>query len=356
MHIRSKAAAQQRVDQIQAFRAELQQLEQFQQLTLTDNQRDSIGQYHQRVIADLSREFDIDASSRDKQLSLGMKITSFIGALAFGASIGFTFYHFWGDISQIAQIAILCLSPVILLLATWRVAQRESSGYFTKLLSFVCLMAFVLNLMVLGRMFNVMPSENAFLVWAALALLLAYAADTRLLLAAGIVCIAYFISARVGVWSGMYWINVSDRPENFFIAAVLLFLLPRLPHQRFSGFDVIYRVFAMLLFFIPVLVLANYGKASYLSLYLDRDIIEGCYQLAGFAVSALAIWLGIRKHWPEVVNSGNVFFTIFLYTKLFDWFWDWMPKFVFFLLIGLLAMLMLTVFKRLRAHSEQVKS
>ncbi len=32
------------------------------------------------------------------------------------------------------------------------------------------------------------------------------------------------------------------------------------------------------------------------------------------------------------MNTGNVFFTIFLYTKFYDWWWDWMPKYLFFLL------------------------
>ena len=39
---------------------------------------------------------------------------------------------------------------------------------------------------------------------------------------------------------------------------------------------------------------------------------------------------------------------IFLYTKFFDWWWEWLPKWLFFLLIALSAVLLLLVFQRLR--------
>jgi len=95
-----------------------------------------------------------------------------------------------------------------------------------------------------------------------------------------------------------------------------------------------------------VLILSNWGAVSYMD--LTREAIEAIYQVVGFLVSAAAIWMGIKKRWPEVVNTGNVFFTIFLYTKFYDWWWDWMPKYLFFLVIGLTAILMLLLFKRLR--------
>ena len=80
----------------------------------------------------------------------------------------------------------------------------------------------------------------------------------------------------------------------------------------------------------------------------ENDIIEGMYQVAGFIISGLVIWYGMRRGWADVVNTGNVFFVIFLYTKLFDWWWEIMPKYLFFLVIGLFSVLLLFIFKRLR--------
>lgn len=346
MPVKSKADAQRRADQIKYFQAELEIIEQKNIISLQDSQRSAIANYHENLIAQLSSDFDIDSSKREKQLSLGMKIASFLGALGLAASVFFLFYQFWGRFSTGIQVFILIVAPLIGLAATMYASHREKTGYFSKLLGLVSFACFVLNLSMFGQIFNIAPSVNAFLVWAIFAFILAYASDARLLLAAGIICIASFLSAQTGTWSGCYWIHFGERPENFFPAAFILFMVPFFPHHKFSGFTVIYRVFALLLFFIPVLVLSNWGMISYMD--LTKNAVEIIYQLAGFLFSAAAIWLGIQKGWPEVVNTGNVFFTIFLYTKFYDWWWDWMPKYLFFLVIGLTAILMLLIFKRLR--------
>jgi uncharacterized membrane protein len=105
-------------------------------------------------------------------------------------------------------------------------------------------------------------------------------------------------------------------------------------------------VFGLLTLLLAVLVLGNWGYGSYLT--WDADIVEGFYQLVGFALSGLAIYWGIRKQMGEVFNTGTVFFVIFLYTKFFDWWWESMPKYLFFLILGLLAILFLLVIRRLR--------
>lgn len=346
MPVKSKAEAQKRADQIECFQSELANLEADNILSLDENQRSAMVGYHEKLLAHMAAVFDIDASRREKQLSLGMKIASFLGALGLAASVFFLFYQFWGRFPTNLQVFILVAAPLAGLSATLFAAMHESTGYFSKLLGMVSFACFVLNLSMLGQIFNIIPSDSAFLVWAIFAFILAYAIDARLLLAAGIICVSCFLASRMGTWAGCYWIHFGERPENFFPAALIFFLVPQLPHKRFSDFDGVYRVFGMLLFFLPVLILSNWGVISYLD--LNRDTVEVIYQLAGFVFSAAAIWLGIRKSWPEVVNTGNVFFTIFLYTKFYDWWWDWMPKYLFFLVIGLSAILILLVFKRLR--------
>ncbi len=348
----SKADAQRRADRISEFQSELRALEDEEVLSLHQEQRSAVATYHDNLLTQLAATFDIDANSHERQLSLGMKIASFLGALALGASIFFLFYQFWGRFPTTLQVLILIAAPMLSLAVTMLLAQKERSGYYTKLSAMVTFVCFVLNLSMLGQIFNITPSPNAFFVWALFSFLLAYASDTRLLLAAAIVSSTFFLSAQAGTWSGLYWFGFGERPENFFPAALLLFLASFAAHNGFSGFRVIYRVFAMLIFFLPVLILSHWGAISYLP--LDQTIIEGSYQVAGFLFSAAAIWLGIKKEWPDLVNTGNVFFTLFLYTKFFDWWWEWMPKYLFFLIIALASIAMLFVFKRLRRTSTLV--
>ncbi len=349
MSIKTKADAQKKVDQIVAFQNELEELRHDNVLVLTESQHSGLIHHHSTLISQMKEVYDVDASKREKQLSIGMKISSFLGALALGASIFFLFYQFWGHFPTAIQVTILLISPLSGALLTMFLTMKFSDGYYSKLAAMVTFACFVLNLLMLGRIFNITPSENAFMVWSAFAFVLAYAADARLLLATGIISLACFLSARAGTWFGCYWIHFGERPENFFFAAVLLFLVPLVfKHKKFSEFPIIYRVFAMIIFFIPVLILSNWGYASYL--YLHPNIIEAMYQIIGFFLSGVAIWAGIRYGWQDTVNTGNVFFVILLYTKFFDWWWDWMPKYLFFLVIGLTSILFLVVFKRIRNY------
>jgi uncharacterized membrane protein len=237
-------------------------------------------------------------------------------------------------------------------LTMW-IQGRDATGYFTKLAALVTVVCFVLNVVMLGQIFNITPSDKALIPWAALAFLLAYSCDLRLLLVAGIICIASFVSARFGTWGGLYWLDFGQRPENFFPVALALFFIPQiLKHDRYLGFAAIYRIFGMLTLFIPMLVLANWGAISYL--HFDPSTIEILYQVLGFVLSGAAIWFGLYRHWPHVINTGVTLFVIFLYTKFFDWWWQIMPKFLFFLIVALTAILFLVVLRRLRTKGYKL--
>jgi uncharacterized membrane protein len=347
----NKQKAQQRAEQIQAFYNEISLLEDADMLRLDDDQRQRISHYHEGLLKSLTDAYDIDTSSRQRQLSRGMKIVSFIGALALAASVFFLFHQFWGYFGTPLQVSILVAAPLMTLYVTYWVSQREATGYFAKMLSMVSFVCFVLNLVMLGQIFNITQSENVLLLFAVYGVLLAYAFDVRLLLAMGILAFAGFIAARTYTWSGMYWLSTGERPENFFIPAVLIFTVPLLwKQEKYSGFTPVYRVFGSLLFLVPVLVLSNWGASSYLP--WDPSVIEGAYQVTGFVLSAALIALGIRKHWPDVINTGNAFFVLFLYTKFFDWWWEIMPKYLFFLVIALTSLLLLYLYKHLRRHSQ----
>jgi uncharacterized membrane protein len=349
-----RAEAQQRADEIHVFRLELERLGRDGVLVLSEDQQSSVAQHHERLLAELSRDFDIDRDVREKKLSLGMKIASFLGALALAASVFFLFRQFWGRFAIPVQVTILVGAALGTFAATLLIRERDASGYFTKLAAMVAFACFVLDVAMLGQIFSITPSDKAFIAWAAYALLLAYACELRLLLAAGILCLVAFVSARTGTIGGLYWLHFGERPENFFPAAALLLLTPQIVrHDRwYAGFPTVYRVFGLLTLFVPMLILANWGRASHFD--FEPKVIEGFYQVLGFAGSAAAIWLGMRRSWQEVVNTGMVFFVIFLYTKFFDWWWDVMPKYLFFLVVGLTAILILVILRRLRAAAVRM--
>lgn len=348
----NRSSAQQRADAVAGFDQELRRLADEGVPTPDPAWREAVAVHHRQLLATLARQFDIDHDAGTRRLSLGMRIVSFLGAAALAAAVYFLFHRFWGLLATPWQVGVLLATSLGSLLACVFIRERDASGYFTKLAALVAFACFVINVSLLGTLFNITPSDTALLPWAALALLLAYSCDLRLLLVAGIGCIAAYIAARTGTFGGMYWLGFGERPENFFPAAVVLFCLPQFIDQsRHAGFAQTWRVAGLLCLLLPMLLLANWAWGSYLP--GSTRVIQHVYQIAGFVLSGAAIWLGIRRGWGEVVNTGVTFFAIFLYTRFFDWWWDAVPKYLFFALLALTAVLLLFVFGRLRRAAGQ---
>lgn len=340
-------SAQQRVDQVGAFRDELAILEREGVLSLTEDERARVRGYHDELLHSLSARFDVDTSHEQKRLSWGMRIASFLGTLAIAAAVFFFFYRFWGLFTTPFQVTILVATPLLATLVAEWVARRErQGGYFTSLAAMVAFVCFVLDLSMLGSIFNIPPTENALLAWAVFGLLLAYSYDLKLLLIAGLTSLIGFLAAYLGSRTGAYWLLFGERPEHFLVAGLLVFVGGFLLPARRPAFATVYRVYGLLVVFSVMLVMAHFGQASYLP--FGVKVIENGYQILGFVGSALAIWLGIHRGWPGLANLGSTFFVLFLFTKLFYWWWDWMPKYLFFLLLGLIAIGLLLVFRRLR--------
>lgn len=349
----NREQAQQRADDIHRFRRELARLEHEQVLQLEQTQRSALEQHQQRLLDDYRQRFDIDHDDQARRLSLGMRVASLAGALALAASLLFLFYQFWGLFPESVQVGVLVGAPLALLGLTFLVQQRDASGYFSKIAAMLSFACFVLNLSMLGQIFNITPSEAALLPWAALALLLAYGCHARLLLLAGLACLVAYVGMRVGSWGGLYWLHAGERPENFFPAALLVFATPLLLPRQPAGFAASYRVVGLLALLLPMLILAHWGRGSHLP--WTPDLIEGVYQIVGMFCAALAIWLGVRRDWNDTLNTGLTFLLIFLYSKLYDWWWEVMPKYLFFLIVGLIAVLVLLVLRRLRQAGGQAQ-
>lgn len=345
--ILTKRQAQERANRIGAFRDELAQLERERALTLTPEQRRGIEEYLAAKLAELARRFDIDITESQKQISWGMRIASTLGGLALCAAVFMFFYRFWGALSTPVQVAILAAAPVGAVLLTDFAARRERTLYFASLAAMVAFACFVLNLNMLGSIFNLRPSPHAFLAWGAFALILAYAYRLQLLLIAGLVCTGVWIAANLASLAGIVWTEFLSRAENV-AAAGLLMLVASLarPHREDPGVARIYRMVGLLVILLAILLMGFTGEISYLP--FTSKSVERLYQLVGLGVSAAAIWVGIRHSMAAWVNTGATFFVIFLYIRLHVALWDVLPNYLFFLLIGLIAVGLLVAFQRIR--------
>jgi uncharacterized membrane protein len=340
--------AQVRADRLGIFLDELANLERQQVLALTPEQRASVESFTERTLQDLTHRYDIDVNSSQKQLSLGMRIVSALGGLALCAAVFLFFYRFWGVIPTMGQVTILVGTPLLGLAAMHFTSRHERTLYFTGLIGLVVFASFVLNLVVLGQLFNRISSPNAFLAWGALALALGYAYGLRLLLAVGLICWLTFFSAAIVSLSGAWWESIYSRPECVLLGGALIVVTSiGLRHRKHEAFPGTYRLVGLLAVFLSLLTLWHAGADSFLP--FEPKSIERIYQLIAFIAAAFTIWAGIKHHLSGTVNLGAAFFTICLYLKFVDWWWDWMPKYVFFFVIGAIAIGLLLAFRRVRS-------
>ncbi|MFN7996121.1 MAG: DUF2157 domain-containing protein [Bryobacteraceae bacterium] len=342
-----RAAAQQAADRVRLLREELASEEVQAVLALTPEQRNRFDEWSRARLAALAERFDVDTSASQKRMSWAMRITSTLGGLALCAAVVLLFIRYWGFLETSAQLAIVIVTPLILLGATEFTSRRERTGYFTGLLALVTLASFIMNLAVVGDIFNIVSTERALLAWGTLAMLLAYRYRLRLMLAIGLFLLVGYTTAAFAAEMGYRWVGFHERPEHYIFLGLILFGAPLvIRHVHHSDFPPVYRLLGALTFFTAILSLAELGASSYLP--WSTGNIERFYEISGLLLAASAIWLGIARAWNGIVNTGAVFFVVFLFTRLYHWWWDWLPRYLFFAIIGGLSIALVWAFRQLR--------
>ena len=349
---RTREQAQARADRIRAFRAELAAAESDNAIALTAEQRKTLDAYHDTLLASLTSRFDVDRSEAQHQLSLGLRVVSLLGAVALTAAAVLFFQRIWGLLPGAAQVAIVWAAPLAALWAAQYTSRRERTLYFTALLAILAFGCFVLNVSVLGAIFNARESTFPLLAWSAFAFALAYAWNLRLLLAAGALCAIAYCAAVAVTWAHLPWDTFFVRPESLLLpaAAVAAVSGARFNATR-GGFPQTLRLAGFGTIAMAIVVLSSFGEAS--RLWFAPRTIEHFYQIVGFAYAIALIAAGVQRGWNETVNLGAALFGLLLFLRFVDWWWDWMPKYLFFLVVGATALLFMFVLRRLRRSAAE---
>jgi len=349
----SREAAQRRVDRVAAFREELSELEREGGLHLTAEQREGLERHHDGLFARLAREWEVDRTDRQKRLSAGMMVATLLGTATLAAALHTFLYRFWGGMPAALQAGVVVAVPLLLVVAAELAARRERTLYVTLLLALLAGAAFVAGTTLLAALLGVALPPEALLAWAGFAGALAFAWELRLLLAGALLFALGYVGTLGGGPGHCLWDAFGHRPETFLPLGGLLFALPVLAGRRLpASFAPTFRLVGLLSVLIPVFILGRAGAASFLASH-DTGTIEAAYQLLGFVLAALAAALGVRHSFPEVTAIAGGAFVLFLYVKLFDWWWASLPRWAFFLLLGLVAVGVLLLLRRLRAASRK---
>ena len=343
-----REAAQRRTNRIRAFQEELADLEAAGVVQLAPSEQSAIAAHHQSLLADLAQQFDIDTTTTQGKLSLGMKVVSAAGTLALCLAVFLFVQFYWGHLAAGWQVGLLILAPLIpLALAEWA-ATREHTLYATALLVLVSMAAFIAQSITLGEIFSLLPSPAASSSWAIYSLSLAYRFRLRVPLIVGLMFTATNITHWYAHLSGEAAINPFAHPELTLLGGAALLAAAR---WQAVDFQAVFRGTGAALALLVGLILSKAGMESFLAASSDafsRSRIESGYTSLTLAASAAAISASIRYGHPELLWTGGTAFTLLLLIKLYDWLWEILPGWAFFGLIGLVCLAMLAVFRHLR--------
>ena len=347
MAMDARKEAQKRVDRIALFQAELAELEREKGLTLTPDQRAGLDAHLARLLSRFQQEFGVDATDSARRVSWGMRVGSLLGGAALIAAAVFFLHRVWGNLPTAAQVSILTVVPLAFLAGIEAAVARRADQYYVALLALAAGVAFVMELNALGSVLNLTDSPQVLLAWGLFGLLIAYAYGLRLLLGAGLVLLCAYSAALILDLRGYYWLGFMQTAQLFLPGAALLYCLPWLTRGRGpSDFDFVYRVCGAGTGLSAILILSTAGDVCCCG--LAPGLVGAAYQVIGLLLSAGVVFHGLRLGRSGLVNLGAAAFIVFLFIRLHSWWWAWMPKYLFFLVVGLIAIGLVLVFRRIR--------
>lgn len=334
-----------RRDAIAVFEEELARLEAEGVLVLGLADRERVASHHASLGA-----VPGDGAAPDTQavrrLSAGMRIATLLGAFALSAAYALFIDASWAALSLGAQLPLVIAPPLVLILLTGIAARHEPSRYVASVVATVAVIAFAVNLIVVGSLFNLPESRHAFLAVGLFAMALAYGYRLALVLVLGIVGIGLWFWSLASIPTGSWWSTSFEQLEPLAVTGLAAIMFSR----RLAGsapFADEYRVMGSLALAGALLILGQTSHASYFH-GADERMVEGVYQVVGAMAFAAMVTIGLRRDWPEMVRVGTGAAFVFLVLRLVDWFWDWIPKWLFFLVIGAVAMGVVLLLRRFR--------
>lgn len=347
---RDRAAAQGRADRIRAFRAELTALTHAGVGRLADEQLRQITQYHDELLSRLAAQYEVDRTEAAGRLSRGMQVASLLAAVALTAAIYSLVGRFWGRLELPLQATLLCAFPLMALVTVEVAAHRERTLYISSIFALVAYGTFWLAIFALGDLLNVPVTPSAIWAGALFGVALALPYGFRLVLGAALLALLAALSGSVFQGAGMPWTAAAEFPEIVTAAAFLMAILA----SRFSAihpaFGAVTRLVACSVAFVGLLVLSSAGQASLLP--TPHRVSEFIYQGVLLVTAVVTLVIAVRRRWTETIYVAAVTLTVFMFLRFVDWFWEGLPRYLFFFMLAALAFAWLWMLRRLRARRD----
>ena len=330
----------------------------------------------------------------ERKLGRGVTILINLGAIILAAGLIIFFASNWIEFGRAGKVSSLLLLTLFFYVVGFELTEA-GRWHFPALglaLVFLGCVMFGVDILLLALIYD-LTAEHAWsllldwLVWLAVAYLL----RSRLILFLGLIGITAWFGVEVGYLWGGYWIYLS-RPFHFIGLGACLAALAAIHAGRGDRrFAAPYALVGLLLIYLSTLVLsifdlqrefravnwrapglvwvmmyAPYVMAAAALAFIhvrwrrtrlmDPPVLAVLFLLILMVLSTFIAWLpGHREFWfillltlltsagiylgvawesPVVLNTSLVFFAINVYTRFYEYFWDAMPKSLFFIIAG----------------------
>jgi uncharacterized membrane protein len=331
---------------------------------------------------------------RERKLGRGVTILINLGAIILAAGLTIFFASNWIEFGRAAKIASLFVLTLFFYLVGFELTQ-EGRWNFPKLglaLIFLGCVMFGVDILLLALIYD-LTAEHAWSLlmdWA-IWLVIAYLVRSRLILFLGLVGIVSWFGAEVGYLWGGYWIYLGQPFHFLGLGACLLAVSGIQAWRGQRSFAAPYALVGLLLIYLSSLILSifdvqktfravdwNAPLAVWLMLYgpylvaltalffiharwqqtrlSDPPTLAVLFLLALMLLSSIIAWApGHREFWfilllslltsagiylgiawesPVFLNTSIVFLAVNVYTRFYEYFWDAMPKSLFFIIGG----------------------
>jgi hypothetical protein len=343
-----RAAAERRVHRILAFRDECDALRREGHLPVGDEALAAIAAYHDGLLASLTREHDVDASEATGRLSWGMRVASFLGAVALTASAYAGVSRYWGRLDEFWQVLLLAALPVAALAGVEISARRERTLHVAGLFALAAFGCIWLAIIGVARVVDVVPAPPVLWLGTLAAFALAAGYGFRIVFGGAVLALILSMAASLAWVAGTDWRVGLERLEPVAMSALAVLLMGRGLEQSGPGFGAVSRAASATVLLAALLLLSSSAGLSHLT--LAPWIVETGYQAVFVLVSLTIIVVGLLRRRPELVTPAATLFTIFLLVRLVDWFWEAVPAWAFFLMLAGLAFGGIALLRRLRAR------
>lgn len=336
---------QERVRRIHQFRAEVAALEASGVVASDDPTIARVRAHHDTLLDAMRRDETLDLTREEARLSAGMRVATLFGAAALAIAWAMFVAEAWDHLGRTAKLALVWLPPFALVPAVAIAARRDRSGYVANIVAVVASIALAVACPATLNLYQQPDARWPFLLVGVFSLILAMRWRLLLPLVIAIGALGAWCWSLEGVPTNRPLSQSFDHGEPALVAGLLAIGVSGLAAAGPAAFRMAWRLAGTATVIVTLLVLGVAHESSGLGL---GRASEGVYQVVGFLALVGMTWWGLRRDDPVFARLGAIGLILFLVFRLIDWFWQVIPDWLVFLLMGFLALAVLLVLRRLR--------